>query len=743
MKTNNIDSIKYPVNLYGDVKHARRIALDIGGSLAKLVYVYESNKKQGSDDAASPLDFASLKPMFQMRFVAFETKYIETCLDFIQKLYLNKEMSLTSNVVFATGGGSVKYANLIKNKLGLELQKEDEIDCAVKGSIFLIKNIKNECFEFDKEHFPCFTYQICNGQANFPFLLANVGSGVSFIKVESSDKYERVGGTQIGGATFWGLGSQMTDSSGYADLLQMASDGVSENVDMLVQDIFGGDYELMNLPKTLIASSFGKCARSLQDRSIINKTQFSQKDSAKSLLRMICYNIGHLAVLYARIHNLNRIYFGGHFIQNNYMIILTISESVAFYSQSKIPAIFFKHDGFLGALGAFQNGILREKANGDKSTLKIPDDLASGGFFEENIATSSYGEYSVAKNLHPIKILSLDFDSQATCQFPLLLSGGEMFVDRDFVTEYVEYVSKWVPLFLNEFQNQYEFMDEKFQRLCLNFSEMINKRLDCYKFGNPLKISNYLNDILNIQDRFIRQFLVLDPFLGYKHKQNQIALNSLKYHLLKIDEIIDIKERHTAIFQSMFAGNLIDFSSKEILEMDPSKLEFMDCLNIVKKGKAQIFGGSMDLWIDAFENKKWEKRIFSLIKEFLKIGAHVILAANTYPSFNDVVCSELSLIFNRLKYICPVINQYQERISFVETGFSSSYLNLLAASPSLCETSLGVDLIIVEGHSRSLVGFLGAEFTCDVVYLGTVTSDFFAKRCGMSTLDTFIKFKFL
>lgn len=31
-----------------------------------------------------------------------------------------------------------------------------------------------------------------------------------FLKVESEDKFERIGGSSIGGGTFWGLGALLT-----------------------------------------------------------------------------------------------------------------------------------------------------------------------------------------------------------------------------------------------------------------------------------------------------------------------------------------------------------------------------------------------------------------------------------------------------------------------------------------------------------------------------------------------------
>lgn len=39
----------------------------------------------------------------------------------------------------ATGGGAYKFADLFKEKLGVSIDKEDEMDCLVAGSNFLLK----------------------------------------------------------------------------------------------------------------------------------------------------------------------------------------------------------------------------------------------------------------------------------------------------------------------------------------------------------------------------------------------------------------------------------------------------------------------------------------------------------------------------------------------------------------------------------------------------------------------------
>jgi len=42
-------------------------------------------------------------------------------------------------VAKATGGGAYKYADLFKERLGVSLDKEDEMDCLVAGANFLLK----------------------------------------------------------------------------------------------------------------------------------------------------------------------------------------------------------------------------------------------------------------------------------------------------------------------------------------------------------------------------------------------------------------------------------------------------------------------------------------------------------------------------------------------------------------------------------------------------------------------------
>ena len=61
----------------------------------------------------------------------------------------------------------------------------------------------------------------------YPFLLVNIGSGVSILKFDETDKFTRVGGTSLGGGMFLGLCNALTGIKDYDKLLALSKEGTS------------------------------------------------------------------------------------------------------------------------------------------------------------------------------------------------------------------------------------------------------------------------------------------------------------------------------------------------------------------------------------------------------------------------------------------------------------------------------------------------------------------------------------
>ena len=214
----------------------------------------------------------------------------------------------------------------------------------------------------------------------YPYLLVNIGSGVSMLKVTGPRSYERVGGTSLGGGTLWGLLSLLTGAHTFDDMLEQAGTGDNTHVDMLVGDIYGSGYGKIGLKDSTIASSFGKvfklksaAEKEMRDGGAPPKLGFSEGDISRSLLFAVSNNIGQIAYLHSEIHNISDIYFGGSFIRGHRQTMNTLSYGLKFWSKGKKQAYFLRHEGYLGAVGAF---LKRQPKNwGRRGSLEGMDEM--------------------------------------------------------------------------------------------------------------------------------------------------------------------------------------------------------------------------------------------------------------------------------------------------------------------------------------------------------------------------------
>lgn len=306
------------------------IALDIGGTLIKLVY-FENGK---------------------LNFVKFQTSGLDHCLDFIRSKKLLNGIVGSSTVgntsIKATGGGAYKFADNLKEKLGVSLDKVDEINSVVDGANFLLQKIPGESFtHMNKKKVPVHI----NQDNLFPYLLVNIGSGVGMIKVTGDKKFERVTGTHIGGGTIFGLAKLLTGCKSYDEFLKLSQQGDNLVLDLIVKDICGElACQKQGLSASTLASSFGKVIisqRKLED--------YKAEDLATTLLSAFTYNIAQVSFLVASLLGLKRCYFGGSYIRGHDSTMDNISHAIDFWSKGQMQAVFLRHEGFLGALGALMS----------------------------------------------------------------------------------------------------------------------------------------------------------------------------------------------------------------------------------------------------------------------------------------------------------------------------------------------------------------------------------------------------
>lgn len=205
----------------------------------------------------------------RLNFVKFETTDLTSCISFLSTLISSSAASnrvplevMKRNVkIMATGGGAHKFYQRLRDELGVEVRREEEMECLVLGLGFVME-VPNEVFWYSDElvqaishphstlsvpavdptdPFPrpspnppqySLSFDPNPAPAQFPCLLVNIGSGVSIIKVDDYGKFERISGTSLGGGTLWGLLSLLTGAKTFDGALRFA----------------GGDWELMRAP---------------------------------------------------------------------------------------------------------------------------------------------------------------------------------------------------------------------------------------------------------------------------------------------------------------------------------------------------------------------------------------------------------------------------------------------------------------------------------------------------------------
>lgn len=334
-----------------------------------------------------------------------------------------------------TGGGAFKFEKMLKDRLNVAINKLDEMKMLVNGLNFVLSHVEKEVFTYSHETKKQTFVPPKEENDMFPYLLVNIGSGVSILKVTSKDTFQRVSGSSIGGGTFWGLACQMAGVTTWDEVAEMSVSGDNRNIDLLVGDIYGTSYEKLGLDANVIASSMGKAGfrgdgafeeaqmvkpdpgcvstqlnakaeevplvegnnivspsahvgtanttasapipittppkknsitgthlsssprtpkspASISSNAPEDNPHFKNADIVKSLLFMICNNIGQVAYLNAKVHQVKRVYFAGGFIQRNPYIWSTLSFAIKFWSKGDMEAMFLVHDGYLGALGA-------------------------------------------------------------------------------------------------------------------------------------------------------------------------------------------------------------------------------------------------------------------------------------------------------------------------------------------------------------------------------------------------------
>ncbi|XP_074041008.1 pantothenate kinase 3 fbl isoform X3 [Leptinotarsa decemlineata] len=349
--------------------------MDIGGSLCKLVYFEPEDVphndsasevetlrnirryltknsaygKTGHRDIHLQMDKIEIRGILgTLHFIRFPTSEMKNFL----ALAKYKGMARLVNIVCATGGGAYKFEEDFRREVNMQLAKFDEFESMITGLHYIDRNNLTECYYWanptDESKCAKMKYDF---SSPYPFLIVNIGSGVSILAVHSETNYQRISGTSIGGGTFLGLCCLLTGCNSFEEAIELAAEGDNTNVDKLVKDIYGGDYARFGLPGDLVASSFSALCSFGQMNSEERRNKVSKQDLARATLVTITNNIGSIARMCAKQERIDRVVFIGNFLRVNPIAMKLLAYAMDYWSDGTMKALFLEHEGYFGAVG--------------------------------------------------------------------------------------------------------------------------------------------------------------------------------------------------------------------------------------------------------------------------------------------------------------------------------------------------------------------------------------------------------
>lgn len=258
--------------------------IDAGGSLIKIVY--QENER--------------------MHFKKFSINQLDSAISWIN-------ISAPSLKVSLTGG----KASVIQKKHFQGSIVIPEFQATCKGARFLLAR-ENKSIEEN-------------------YLIVNIGTGTSW-HIVNGEKVERILGSGIGGGTFTGLGSLLTQVQGYQQLTVLANEGNKGNVDLLVKDIYESSESPIN--GDLTAANFAKG----------KKLNHTKADRLASLSNMIAETIVLLTSQAAAIHQVKSAVIVGSAVVGN----PSLRKSLDFYMKMVgLTPVFLEKGEYSGAIGAY------------------------------------------------------------------------------------------------------------------------------------------------------------------------------------------------------------------------------------------------------------------------------------------------------------------------------------------------------------------------------------------------------
>lgn len=286
------------------------LGVDLGSTLVKICVIYE-------DGSMKTHHFRSTKENVENYFSGIGDKTIKDLLpEGITKWC-------------CIGAGSVLYNAFFKQQSPIPIFKDEMATNAYYVSGILKDNSKFRVFGG-------------TGEISEKYIIASMGTGVSFVLSSPNADMKHIGGSALGGGTLMGLSKLIFNITNFKDVCNLARRGNNNKVDLLISDVFGQNYG-DTLTSDIVASSMAKAAL-LEERP-------ADEDIAASMIATVSFAIGCQLAALCDAHQAYTIIFIGGFLDIDELISQCLVKAVNLF-QPKATCVIPNTHQYGGAIGA-------------------------------------------------------------------------------------------------------------------------------------------------------------------------------------------------------------------------------------------------------------------------------------------------------------------------------------------------------------------------------------------------------
>ena len=278
--------------------------------------------------------------------------------------------------------------------------------------------------------------------------------------------------------------------------------------------------------------------------------------------------------------------------------------------------------------------------------------------------------------------------------------------------------------------------------------------------ANPGGGSDHL-DILDIcweRERVLRRHDFDDPYRLAKQEANEEALEVLPRVLKELDAM-DPPHRDRELVRGLFAGNIFDLGATKTSDLfqGGARVDFHDTRHRLKPRPWLV--DDLDVWLERFAAAPYERALIfvdnagpdialgvvPLARELVKRGTRVLLAANTWPSLNDVTADELDDLLGRIAAFDTPVREAlaDDRLRVLADGNGAPLIDLTKLDPAFVQAAAAepVDLVVLQGMGRAVESNFTARFTCDVLKTAMIKDEGVAEALGGEVYDLVLRFE--